>query len=124
MSDLKYTDDHEWIKVDGDTAWIGITTYARHALGDLVYLELPENGRKIKKGDNFAVVESVKAASEIYTPVSGQIVAVNEDLSDNLDDLKEDLDKGWIIKVKLDDTAEIASLMDQAAYQKYTDNLS
>lgn len=124
MSDLKYTDYHEWLKIDGDTAWIGITTYARHALGDLVYLELPENGRKIKKGDNFAVVESVKAASEIYTPVSGQIVAVNEDLSDNLDDLKEDLNKGWIIKVKLDDASEVSSLMDQAAYQKYTDNLS
>ena len=91
MSNLKYTNDHEWLKVEGDTAWIGITTYARHALGDLVYLELPENGRAIKKGDNFAVVESVKAASEIYTPVSGKIVAVNDDLQDNLDHLKEDL---------------------------------
>ena len=124
MSNLKYTNDHEWLKVEGDTAWIGITTYARHALGDLVYLELPENGRSIKKGDNFAVVESVKAASEIYTPVSGKIVAVNDDLQDNLDDLKEDLDKGWIIKVKMDNTAEAEGLMDQAAYEKFTESLS
>ena len=124
MSSVKYTNDHEWIKVEGDTAWIGITTYARHALGDLVYLELPENGRAISKGDNFAVVESVKAASEIYTPVSGKIVAVNDDLQDNLDDLKEDLDKGWIIKVKMDTPAEAESLMDQAAYQKFTESLS
>lgn len=124
MSTVKYTNDHEWIKVEGDTAWIGITTYARHALGDLVYLELPENGRKIKKGDNFAVVESVKAASEIYTPVTGEIVAVNDNLQDNLDDLKEDIDKGWIIKVKLSDPAEAAGLMDGTAYQKYTESLS
>lgn len=124
MSALKYTNDHEWLKVEGDTAWIGITTYARHALGDLVYLELPENGRAIKKGDNFAVVESVKAASEIYTPVSGQIVAVNDDLQDNLDDLKEDLDRGWIIKVKMDQPSEAEGLMDQAAYEKFTESLS
>lgn len=124
MSNLKYTNDHEWLKLEGDTAWIGITTYARHALGDLVYLELPENGRAIKKGDNFAVVESVKAASEIYTPVSGKIVAVNDDLQDNLDDLKEDLNKGWIIKVKLDNPAEAENLMDQAAYEKFTESLS
>jgi glycine cleavage system H protein len=124
MSNLKYTNDHEWIKIEGDTAWIGITTYARHALGDLVYLELPENGRKVKKGDNFAVVESVKAASEIYTPVSGEIVAVNDNLQDNLDDLKEDLEKGWIIKVKMDNLSETAALMDGANYQKYTESLS
>jgi glycine cleavage system H protein len=124
MSDTKYTSDHEWIKMEGDVASIGITTYARHALGDLVYLELPETGRKISKGDNFAVVESVKAASEIYTPVSGEIVEVNEALQDNLDDLKEDLEKGWIIKVKLSDASEAADLMDKASYETYTDSLS
>ncbi len=124
MSDVKYTNDHEWIKVDGDTAWIGITTYARHALGDLVYLELPETGRSVSKGDNFAVVESVKAASEIYTPVSGEIVEVNEALQDNLDDLKEDLDKGWIIKVKMTSPDEAAALMDKTAYEKFTESLS
>jgi glycine cleavage system H protein len=124
MSNLKYTNDHEWITVEGDTAAIGITTYARHALGDLVYLELPESGRTLKKGENFAVVESVKAASEIYTPVSGEIVAVNDALQDNLDDLKEDLSKGWIIKVKLANPAEAEGLMDAAAYTKYTEGLS
>jgi glycine cleavage system H protein len=124
MSDLKYTNDHEWIRIEGDEASIGITTYARHALGDLVYLELPETGRTLAKGDNFAVVESVKAASEIYTPVSGEIVAVNDALQDNLDDLKEDLSTGWIIKVKLSDPSEAAALMDKDAYEKFTESLS
>ena len=124
MSDVKYTNDHEWIKVEGDEALIGITTYARHALGDLVYLELPETGRTVTKGDNFAVVESVKAASEIYSPVSGEIVAVNEALQDNLDDLKEDLSKGWIIRVKMNDASEAAALMDKDAYEKFTESLS
>ena len=124
MTNLKYTNDHEWMKIDGDVAWIGITTYARHALGDLVYLELPETGCAVKKGDNFAVVESVKAASEIYTPVSGEIVAVNDALQDNLDDLKEDIDKGWIVQVKMSNAAEMDGLMDSDAYNKYTESLS
>ena len=124
MSDLKYTNDHEWITIEGDTASIGITTYARHALGDLVYLELPEAGRTLAKGENFAVVESVKAASEIYSPVTGEIVAVNEALQDNLDDLKEDLGKGWIIKIKVSDPSEAATLMDKDAYEKFTESLS
>ncbi len=123
MSDMKYTNDHEWIKVDGDAALIGITTYARHALGDLVFLELPEIGRKVNKGDDFAVVESVKAASEIYSPVSGEIVAVNDNLADNLDDLKEDLDKGWIVKIKMDDPGEADGLMDKSGYDSYTEGL-
>jgi len=124
MADVKYTKDHEWIKLDGDVAWIGITTYARHALGDLVYLELPENGRKVKKGEHFAVVESVKAASEIYTPVSGEIIAVNTALSDHLDDLKEDINTGWIVKIKMSDAAEVQGLMDQSSYTSFTESLS
>lgn len=123
MSNVKYTNDHEWLKIDGDTAWVGITTYARHALGDLVFLELPEVGRKVSKGDDFAVVESVKAASEIYTPVSGEIVEVNDNLQDNLDDLKEDIDTGWIVKVKMDNEAEAADLMDKAAYDSFVESL-
>lgn len=123
MTDVKYTNDHEWIKVEGDTAWIGITTYARHALGDLVYLELPQVGQKIGKGENFAVVESVKAASEIYSPVSGEITAVNDALQDNLDDLKEDIGTGWIIKVKMDRPDDAATLMDKGAYDQYTATL-
>ncbi len=123
MSDMKYTNDHEWIKVEGDTAWVGITTYARHALGDLVYLELPQVGQKVNKGENFAVVESVKAASEIYTPVSGEIVAVNDNLQDNLDNLKEDIGTGWIIKVKMTNPSEAGALMDKGAYDQYTKTL-
>ena len=123
MSNVKYTNDHEWIKVEGDTAWVGITTYARHALGDLVFLELPEVGRKVAKGYDVAVVESVKAASEIYTPVTGEIVEVNDNLQDNLDDLKEDIDTGWIVKVKMDNDAEAAELMDKAAYDSFVESL-
>jgi len=123
MSDMKYTNDHEWLKVEGDTAWVGITTYARHALGDLVFLELPEVGRKVNKGDDFAVVESVKAASEIYSPVAGEIVAVNDNLADNLDDLKEDIEKGWIVKVKMDNPDDAAALMDKGAYDSYVESL-
>ena len=123
MSNVKYTNDHEWIKIEDDTAFVGITTYARHALGDLVYLELPEKGRSVSKGDDFAVVESVKAASEIYTPVSGEIVEVNDNLQDNLDDLKEDLDKGWIVKIKMNSAEEAAELMDKEAYDAFVAGL-
>lgn len=123
MSNVKYTNDHEWLKIEGDTAWVGITTYARHALGDLVFLELPEVGRKVTKGDDFAVVESVKAASEIYTPVTGEIVEVNDNLQDNLDNLKEDIDTGWIVKVKMENDAEAADLMDRAAYDSFVESL-
>ncbi|MEM6812181.1 MAG: glycine cleavage system protein GcvH [Pseudomonadota bacterium] len=123
MSDVKYTNDHEWIKMEGDTAWVGITTYARHALGDLVFLELPEVGREVTKGDDFAVVESVKAASEIYTPVTGEIVEVNEALADNLDDLKEDIDTGWIVKIKISNDNEAEGLMDKEAYDSFVEGL-
>ncbi len=123
MSNVKYTNDHEWIKIEGDTAWVGITTYARHALGDLVFLELPEVGRQVKKGDDFAVVESVKAASEIYTPVTGEIVEVNEALADDLEGLKEDIDTGWIVKVKMANDVEAAELMDRAAYDTFVEGL-
>lgn len=120
---MQFTKDHEWMKVEDDTAWVGITTYARHALGDLVYLDLPQKGRVLAKGDDFAVVESVKAASEIYAPVSGEIVEVNTALQDNLDDLKEDINKGWIVKIKMADKSEAQGLMDQKAYQSYTEGL-
>jgi glycine cleavage system H protein len=123
MSNVKYSKDHEWLKIEGDTAWVGITTYARHALGDLVFLELPEVGRTLAKGDDFAVVESVKAASEIYTPVTGEIIEVNEALQDDLEGLKEDIDTGWIIKVKMTNDAEAADLMDKAAYDSFVESL-
>lgn len=123
MSDMQYTNEHEWLKIDGDTAVVGITTYARHALGDIVFLELPEIGRKVAKGEDFAVVESVKAASEIYAPVTGEITAINDNLPDNLDDLKEDLDKGWIVKIKMENPGEAGEYMDKAAYETYTAGL-
>lgn len=123
MAETKYTKDHEWIHLEGDTAKIGITDYAREALGDLVFLELPETGQSISKGDDFAVVESVKAASEIYTPISGEITEVNEGLADNLDDLKEDLNAGWIVKVSVQDASETADLMDKSAYDAYVAEL-
>jgi glycine cleavage system H protein len=120
---VHFTKDHEWMKIEADIAWIGITTYARHALGDLVYLELPETGRNVSKGEHFAVVESVKAASEIYTPVSGDIIEVNNALSSNLDDLKEDIETGWIVKIKMSAPSEVSNMMDKTAYDQYISTL-
>ena len=120
MSDnLKYTEEHEWIKIDGDIATIGITAYAQDALGDLVYVELPDVGRTLDKGEDFAVVESVKTAAEVYTPVAGEIVEVNDNLPDDPELIKKSLDEGWIAKIKVSDVAALAELMDQAAYDKF-----
>ncbi len=116
---LKYTSEHEWIKIEGDVATIGITAFAQDALGDLVYVELPDVGRKLAKGEDFAVVESVKTAAEVYTPVAGEIVEVNDNLPDNPELIKKSFDEGWIAKIKVDDTSVFADLMDQAAYDKY-----
>lgn len=120
--ELKYTKDHELVRVeDGNIAIIGITEFAQHALGDLVYIELPEVGTKVSRGDDFAAVESVKVTSEVYTPVSGEVVAVNDDLSEDLDLIKESLEKGWIAKVKMDDPDELSDLMDEDAYKTFCD---
>lgn len=117
--DIKYTKDHEWIKIeDGTVAVIGITDYAQHALGDLVFIELPKLGAQYKKGAYFAVVESVKTAAEVYTPVTGEVVAVNTALESDYDLLKSDVD-GWIAKFKMTDAAELAGLMDEATYRDY-----
>lgn len=117
--DIKYTKDHEWIKIeDGTVAVIGITDYAQHALGDLVFIELPKLGAQYKKGAYFAVVESVKTAAEVYTPVTGEVVAVNTALESDYDLLKSDSD-GWIAKFKMTDAAELAGLMDEATYRDY-----
>ena len=119
MNNFKYTKDHEWVALDGNVATIGITTYAQNSLGDLVYVELPEVGKNVKKGDDFAVVESVKAASEVYTPISGEIVAVNDDVVDNPELVKEDIDTGWLAKIKVTDNNELSSLMDHDQYKKF-----
>ncbi|MEP1231076.1 MAG: glycine cleavage system protein GcvH [Litorimonas sp.] len=121
---VKYTEDHEWVKVDGDTGTVGISAYAANALGDVVFVELPEIGREMAKGDEAAVVESVKAASEVYAPVAGEVVAVNEVLEDAPETVNASADgDGWFIKIKIADAGELDSLMDAAAYKTYCDGL-
>ena len=117
---IKFTKDHEWVSVDGDIAAIGITPYAQEALGDLVYIELPEVGRALNAGDDFAVVESVKTAAEVYTPLSGEVVEVNSAMEGDLDLIKQPVGgKGWIIKIKVSDSAALAELMDETEYKDY-----
>ncbi len=124
MAALHYTKDHEWVQDMGDgTLRIGITDYARDALGDLVYLDLPKIGKAIAKGGHFAVIESVKAASEIYSPVAGEVVAVNTALADALDQLGQTIATGWIIALRPDAGYDLSALMDDAAYQAYVKGL-
>lgn len=125
MSDnLKYTKEHEWLKIEeGNIAVLGITPYAQDALGDLVFVELPEVGRKLTKGEHFAVVESVKTAAEVYTPVAGEIVAINDNLSADPELIKKSLEEGWIAKIRLDNAGDLAELMDRAAYDQFTATL-
>ncbi len=120
MSDMKFSEEHEWARLDGDIATVGITDYAQAQLGDVVYVELPEIGRQVKQGDDMAVVESVKAASEVYAPVSGEVAEVNETLSDAPDAVNADaLGAGWFVKIKLSDPSELDKLMDEAAYSAF-----
>lgn len=120
MSELKFTNDHECIKVEGDIAWVGITKYAQDALGDLVYVELPDVGKQVKKGDDIAVVESVKTAAEVYSPADGEVIEINEPMAEDFDLMSKPLDDGgWIVKIKVADTAQLAELMDEAAYSEY-----
>jgi glycine cleavage system H protein len=124
MSAIRYTKEHEWVLVDGDTATVGISPYAQEQLGDVVFVELPEIGKKIEKGKEMAVVESVKAASEVYAPIGGEVVAVNEALTDAPATVNEDaLGKGWFAKIKLSNKGELDALMDEAAYKAYVDGL-
>jgi len=125
MSDIRFTDQHEWVRVDGDVATIGITDYAQEQLGDVVYVELPEVGKSFAAGDEAAVVESVKAASEIYSPVSGEVVEVNGDLEGAPGGVNEDaMGRGWFVKVKLSDKGELGKLMDEDAYKAFVDGLA
>ncbi|MFQ5626641.1 MAG: glycine cleavage system protein GcvH [Methyloligellaceae bacterium] len=120
MAEIKYTDDHEYLRVDGDVATIGITKYAQEQLGDVVFVELPEAGKTFAKGDEAAVVESVKAAAEIYAPVSGEVVEANGELEGNPGLVNEDAEGGaWFIKLKLSDKSELDGLMDAEAYAKF-----
>jgi glycine cleavage system H protein len=121
---VKYTKEHEWIAVDGKTGRVGITNYAQLQLGDIVFVELPEAGRRLGKGDSAAVVESVKAASDIYTPVSGTVTAANPDLPDAPETVNEDPEgEGWFFELELADPAELDGLMSEADYQAYVADL-
>lgn len=118
MSTTKYTEDHEWIRIEDDGAVIGISDYAQEQLGEVVFVELPEVGTEIAKGDEAAVVESVKAASEVHAPASGVVTAVNEALADDPGKINQDpMGDGWFIKIKLSDPSQLDALMDDAAYQ-------
>jgi glycine cleavage system H protein len=121
MSNVHYTKDHEWIRVDGNEATIGITDFAQGQLGDIVFVELPEVGRKVEKGKEAGVVESVKAASEVYAPASGEVTAVNAGLADDPARVNADaMGEGWFYKIKLADAKELGELMDEAAYKAFT----
>lgn len=118
LDDRRYADSHEWVKLDGDIATIGISDYAQHALGNIVYVDVPEVGDEVTKGEDFGAVESVKAASDLISPVSGEVVEVNEDLEDNPELINEDAFANWIMKVKVSDPSEIDDLLDAEAYAK------
>ena len=119
-SDVKYTKDHEWVRVSGDQAQVGITDYAQKQLGDVVYLELPEVGRTVNKGDVFGTIESVKAVSELYAPLSGEIVEVNSHLAQHPEAVNSDPQGSWMIKVKVSDAADANDLLDANAYEDLT----
>jgi glycine cleavage system H protein len=119
-ADFRYTKEHEWIKVDGETGIVGITDYAQHELGDVVFVELPKVGAQLKAGQSLGTVESVKAVSEIYSPVSGEVTEVNSALADAPEKINQDPHgAAWLVKVRLGDKKEISSLMDARAYQEY-----
>jgi glycine cleavage system H protein len=125
MADVRYSEEHEWIRVEGDTGTIGITQYAQEQLGDVVFVEVPAAGRKVAKGEAIAVVESEKAASDIYAPVSGEVIESNAALADSPGDVNtEPMGKGWFFKIKLADKADLDGLMDEAAYAAFVKGLS
>lgn len=124
MADVKYSEEHEWIRVEGDTGTIGITLYAQEQLGDVVFVDVPAAGRKVAKGESVAVVESVKAASDIYAPVSGEVIESNAALADTPGDVNaEPMGKGWFFKIRMSDKGELAGLMDEAAYAAFVKSL-
>lgn len=122
---IKYSNEHEWIRVEGDVGTVGISQYAQEQLGDVVFVDVPQAGRTIAKGESVAVVESVKAASDIYAPAGGEVIEGNAALSDAPGDINADpMGKGWIFKVRLADPADLDGLMDQAAYDDFVKSLS
>ncbi len=122
-NDRKYSTDHEWVRVDGNVGTVGISHHAQDALGEIVHVELPAVGKVVKKGDGVAEVESVKAVSDVYTPVSGKVVAVNDGLDGNEGTVNSDPhEAGWLFKVELSDAGELAGLMDAGAYGDHAGN--
>ena len=118
---LRYSEDHEWVKVEGNVAVIGISDFAQEELGDITYADLPEVDDEVEAGEEFGALESVKASSELLSPVSGKVIEVNADLDDAPEKINEDAYEAWIIKVEMSDPSEVESLMDAAAYQAYSE---
>jgi glycine cleavage system H protein len=115
---LKYTKDHEWLKVEGDTAWVGISDFAQHELGDIVYIEVETVGETLPKGESFGTIEAVKTVSDMYMPVGGEVLEFNPELTSAPETINKDpYEKGWVIKIKITDPAEIGQLLDAAAYK-------
>lgn len=124
MSRLKFSKDHEWIRIEGDSGVVGISNYAQAQLGDVVFVELPEVGKALTKGAEAAVVESVKAASEVYAPVNGSVTEINSSLSDNPGSVNSDpMGDGWFFKLSLTNASELDDLLDEAAYEAYVNEL-
>ena len=124
MSDIRYSEEHEWVVVDGDVGTVGISDYAQGALGDVVFVELPEGGATIGQGDEVGVIESVKAASELYTPVSGDVAEVNAAIEDDPSLVNTDpTGDGWLFKIKLSDVSELEGLMNEETYNKFLEGL-
>ncbi len=117
---IKYTEEHEWLKVDGDVATVGITQHAAEQLGDVVFVDLPAIGKKVEKGKDAAVVESVKAASDVYAPITGEVVEVNSSIADEPSKVNADPEgSAWFMKIKIANASELDAMMDKAAYEKF-----
>ena len=124
MSDLRFTEDHEWIRVEGNVATVGITDYAQEQMGDVVFVELPDAGKALEKGKEAAVVESVKAASEIYAPLDGEVTEANEALTDDPSKVNGDPQgEGWFFKMTIADASQLETTMDEAAYKSFVEGL-
>jgi len=116
---LKYTKDHEWMRVEGEVGWIGVTDYAQGELGDVVFVELPAVGSKLEQGKSFGTIEAVKAVSDLYAPVTGEVVEINKEVADSPEVVnKEPYERGWMVKVKIANPTELSALLDAAAYRK------